>query len=488
MADVAVRYAARSDLGLGPKTRNEDSAYAGPHLLVLADGMGGHAAGDVASSMIVGALAPLDDETPPAEYALEILDQTFAEANTQIAAAAAEDPKLAGMGSTTIALLRTGNKLAMAHIGDSRAYLLRDGKVSQMTRDHSFVQALLDEGRITGDEAEHHPQRFLVTRVMTGMPDDEPDLSLREAMPGDRYLLCSDGLSDYVRADVIEEILVKAATPEEAADRLIAVALKASTRDNVTVVVADVVDLDLVDPPSTVPVVVGAAAERRNANGRTRGIPISPAEKAAALSREATGREATGQPGGTDPGDPGDPDAGTVTLAEETVGPRTRWVRRIALIAVLSIVTIAALLAYNWSQRQYYVTALDGRVVVYQGVPQSLGPWQLSHLDSTSDVLVADLPPATRDLVGGTIQVASQSEAAEKLELLRTQAVICRLQEAMGAACTGVLPIGTPTTQPTTPAGPTTLATSPAPTSPAPTSPAQTPAAPAKPTTAKAVR
>lgn len=462
MADVAVRYAARSDLGLGPKTRNEDSAYAGPHLLVLADGMGGHAAGDVASSMIVGALAPLDDETPPAEHALDILDQTFAEANARIAEAAAENPKLCGMGSTTIALLRTGNKLAMAHIGDSRAYLLRDGKVSQMTRDHSFVQALLDEGRITAEEAEHHPQRFLVTRVMTGMPDDEPDLSLREAMPGDRYLLCSDGLSDYVRADAIEEILVKAATPEEAADRLIAVALKASTRDNVTVVVADVVDLDLVDPPSTVPVVVGAVAERRQAGGRTRGIPVSPAEKAAALSREATGRDETAAES-----DDTDPD--TVTLAEEPVGPRARWARRIALLTVLSVVAIAALLAYNWSQRQYYVTAVDGRVVVYQGVPQSLGPWQLSHLDSTSDVLVADLPPVTQELVGGTIQVASQSEAAEKLELLRTQAVICRLQTAMGSACTGVLPIGTPATPatPTTPATPSTAVTTPAHSTPA---------------------
>src|SRR5664280_548637 len=199
MADVAVRYAARSDLGLGPKSRNEDSAYAGPHLLVLADGMGGHAAGDVASSMILGAIAPLDAETPTADAALETLDAIFSQANSQLREAMDENPALMGMGSTTIALLRTGNKIAMAHIGDSRAYLLRNGKVAQITRDHSFVQSLLDEGRIGPDEAEHHPQRFLVTRVMTGMPEDEPDLSLREALPGDRYLLCSDGLSDYVR-------------------------------------------------------------------------------------------------------------------------------------------------------------------------------------------------------------------------------------------------------------------------------------------------
>src|SRR6478735_2923617 len=119
---IALRYAARTDLGLGPKSRNEDSGYAGPHLLVLADGMGG----------------------------------------------------------TTIAMLRTGNKLAMAHIGDSRADLLRDGKLSQITKDHSFVQQLVDEHRITPEEAEDHPQRSLVTRVMTGQADDEPDLSMRE--------------------------------------------------------------------------------------------------------------------------------------------------------------------------------------------------------------------------------------------------------------------------------------------------------------------
>jgi PPM family protein phosphatase len=250
---IALRYAARTDLGLGPKSRNEDSGYAGPHLLVLADGMGGHAAGDVASSLIVGQLAPLDGESIGAEQALPALEKSVRDANFSLRRAMEDDPKLRGMGSTTIAMLRTGNKLAMAHIGDSRAYLLRDGKLSQITKDHSFVQQLVDEHRITPEEAEDHPQRSLVTRVMTGQVDDEPDLSMRELRAGDRYLLCSDGLSDFVRRDIIEEILSESPNPSAAADRLIEVALRASARDNVTVVIADVVDLRDSEAPSTSP-------------------------------------------------------------------------------------------------------------------------------------------------------------------------------------------------------------------------------------------
>ncbi len=288
---IALRYAARSDLGLGPKARNEDSGYAGPNLLVLADGMGGHAAGDVASSMIVGELAPLDAEDVTADQAIGLLEEALRSANAKLTTAMRDNADLTGMGSTTIVMLRTGNKLAMAHIGDSRAFMLRGDTFSQITKDHSFVQQLVDEGRISKEEAGHHPQRSVVTRVMTGQPDDEPDTSLREAKIGDRFLLCSDGLSDFVGADVIEEILREAATPADAAERCIEVALKASTRDNVTVIVADVVDADGDDLPPTVPQVVGAAASR-SLRTQTRPIPTSPAAKAAALSREATGRGA----------------------------------------------------------------------------------------------------------------------------------------------------------------------------------------------------
>lgn len=452
---LALRYAARSDLGLGPKSRNEDSGYAGPHLLVLADGMGGHAAGDVASSMIVGHLAPLDGQSIGADTALPTLEKSIREANDRLLAAMREDPELAGMGSTTIAMLRTGNKLAMAHIGDSRAFLLRDGTFSQITKDHSFVQQLVDEERITADEALDHPQRSLVTRVMTGQPDDEPDLSMRELKAGDRYLLCSDGLSDFVRGEVIAEILTDTGTVEEAADRCIEVALKASARDNVTVVVADVVDLDRSPAPPTAPQVVGAAAVRDKEGRRTRGLPVSPAEKAAALTRDVKRAEAGG-----------DEEPTGVELAEEGVGRRRAWGRGLVVTLVVVVVLAGAgYAAWTWSQRQLFIGPSNGYVAVFRGVTQDLGPLRLSHVEQTSEVPLSDLPTHYKDLVNGRIVVADQAEADSRVSLLTQAAADCRLQAATGTACGDLVPTtpapsATPSTTPST----TGASTSPRPT------------------------
>ncbi|GAB3873854.1 PP2C family protein-serine/threonine phosphatase [Terrabacter terrigena] len=449
---IALRYAARSDLGLGPKSRNEDSAYAGPNLLVLADGMGGHAAGDVASSMIVGELAPLDEEDVTADQAIPLLEEALHSANAKLTKAMRENSDLAGMGSTTIVMLRTGNKLAMAHIGDSRAFMLRGDTFSQITKDHSFVQQLIDEGRISKDEAGHHPQRSVVTRVMTGQPDDEPDTSLREAKIGDRFLMCSDGLSDFVGADVIEEILREARTPDEAADRCIEVALKASTRDNVTVIVADVVDAKGDDLPATVPQVVGAAGKRMR--NKTRAIPTSPAEKAAALSREATGRA--------------HPDDDGLELAEDrTRSKRSKVVRRtIGVLLVVAVLAGGGYAAWAWSQKQYYVAAEGGRVAIFQGVSQDLGPLNLSHLQSQSDVLVSDLPTDVQGSVGNTITARDLADAELKVAALRTEAQRCQQIAATGTPC-GTSPAPTPT--------PTPTPTSPTPTSPTPTVPTPSP-------------
>ena len=441
---IALRYAARSDLGLGPKSRNEDSGYAGPNLLVLADGMGGHAAGDVASSMIVGELAPLDEEDVTADQAIPLLEEALHAANAKLTKAMRENSDLAGMGSTTIVMLRTGNKLAMAHIGDSRAFMLRGDTFSQITKDHSFVQQLIDEGRISREEAGHHPQRSVVTRVMTGQPDDEPDTSLREAKIGDRFLLCSDGLSDFVGADVIEEILREARTPAEAADRCIEVALKASTRDNVTVIVAEVVDADGDDLPTTVPQVVGAAGRRMR--GRTRAIPTSPAEKAAALSREATGRT--------------DHDDDALELAEDRTRSR-RWkvvTRTLAALVVAAVLVGGGYAAWAWSQKQYFVAADAGHVAIFRGVSQDIGPIRLSRLESQSDVLVSDLPVDVQGSVGNTIPARDLADAQTKVEALRSEAQRCQHLAVTGTPC-GTSPTPTPSTVPTTP--PTTTSTTP---------------------------
>jgi len=461
---LALRYAARTDLGLGPKSRNEDSGYAGPHLLVLADGMGGHAAGDVASSMIVGQLAPLDGESVGADSALPALETSIREANSRLRTAMRDNPDLSGMGSTTIAMLRAGNKLAMAHIGDSRAYLLRDGTFSQITKDHSFVQQLVDEQRITQEEAEDHPQRSLVTRVMTGHEDDEPDLSMRELKVGDRYLLCSDGLSDFVHSDIIAEILTEAATPEDAADRCIEVALRASARDNVTVLVAEVVDLDTARAPSTIPQIVGAAAVHERAGKRTRGLPISPAEKAATLTREASGRAAPAE-------------GQTPTLADEDrPGVRT-WGRRVLVSAVAATVLVGAgFAAWTWSQRQFFVGPDGGFVAIFRGVTQDVGPLRLSHPESVTTISVTDLPTLYQDLVNNRIPVDGRADADGRVTILRQAAEECRQQAAGGLAC-GSVPVTSPA--PSTP--PTVPAPSTPPTVPAPSTPPTVPVAPSVP-------
>jgi len=417
---IALRYAARSDVGL-VRSVNQDSAYAGPHLLVLADGMGGHAGGDVASSLTIGELVELDGESHGGDDALELLATRLRSANDALERTVRDRPELRGMGTTVIALLRTGNKLAIAHIGDSRAFLMRQGTLTQITKDHSFVQSLVDEGRISADEAEHHPQRSLVTRVLTGQPDDEPDLSLREARPGDRYLICSDGLSDFVARDTIAEVMAEGQDVDQTADRLIELALKAGAPDNVTVIVGDVVDLGRGDAPPTAPQIVGAAAERHTAG--TRAMPQSPAAKAAALSRTAAGE------------DDGEDDA--VTLAEEDSRKgAARWFKRSALLLVILAVLVGGgLAAYDWSQHQYFVGSSQGYVVVFRGVSQDVGPLRLSHVETRTDVALTDLPDFYRSKVDATVSADSMGAASKIVADLRSEAQKCQAEKASGQSC-----------------------------------------------------
>lgn len=236
---LALKYAARSDRGLH-RSNNEDSVYAGPHLLAIADGMGGHAAGEVASKVVIAALAPLD-EGVPGDDLLGKLHEAVVSGNDTIAELVEQDPDLEGMGTTLTAILFGGARLGLVNIGDSRTYLLRDGQFTQITRDDSFVQSLLDEGRITAEEALTHPQRSLVLRALVGHEVIEPTLQVRETRPGDRYLLCSDGLSDVVGFETLAET-IQIGDRQACADKMIELALQGGGPDNVTVIVADVVD------------------------------------------------------------------------------------------------------------------------------------------------------------------------------------------------------------------------------------------------------
>ncbi len=413
----AFNYAARSDVGM-VRSANQDSGYAGSRLLAMADGMGGHAGGDIASSTVIAALVDLDGEALGSAEASKALLQRITSANEELASMAKADPSLQGMGTTLIAILRSQNKLVLAHIGDSRAYLARDGQLTQITKDHSFVQSLVDEGRITEEEAIGHPQRSLVTRVLTGQQDDEPDIAVREARIGDRYLIASDGLTDYVAADTITEVVTAGDPPGHTADRLVELALRAGAPDNVTIVLGDVVDITKGATTPAQPEVVGAASARTK---NTRAIAVTPASKAAALSREASGED----------------DLDEVTLADE--GPSSgvgRWLRRGALLAlVLIVVGGGSYAAWDWSQSQYFVGVHNGNVAVYQGVSQDVGPVKLSHVESESDIAVADLPDFYRAKVEATVSKESLRDAEALVEQLRGEAARCAVRKATGGTC-----------------------------------------------------
>ncbi|MBL8930319.1 MAG: serine/threonine-protein phosphatase [Kineosporiaceae bacterium] len=409
---IALRYAARSDVGL-VRANNQDSAYAGPNLLVVADGMGGHAGGDVASSLAIGEMAPLDDESHGAD-ALEHLSEAVHAAHRELLDRVDLEPALAGMGTTVTALLRSGSRLALAHIGDSRAYLLREGALVQITKDHTFVQTLVDEGRITAAEAEHHPQRSVVMRVVSDVVDDvEPDLSMREARIGDRYLLCSDGLSGVVSLETMQQTMAALQDPVTTCENLVHLALRAGAPDNVTCIVADIVEDTARDDLS--PCVVGAASlhqPRRGLPGR-RGRESSAAERAAALTAVGDGDEEDSQ--------------------VPSPSPDRRRVIGGSLLVVLLLIG-GGFGAWRWVAAQIFVGDSDGTVAVFNGLPQDLGPVSLSRLRSVADVQLVDLPDYARTRIVEGIPADDQAGADAIVTRYRELAARCLALRAASSA------------------------------------------------------
>lgn len=433
---IAFNYAARSDVGM-VRQNNQDSGYAGPHLLVVADGMGGHAGGDLASATVIAELFELDDDAYAGGETATLLTERVARANAELGRLITDDPKLEGMGTTVTAILRSRSNLALAHIGDSRGYLFRDDELVPITRDHSFVQALIDEGRITEAEAATHPHRSFVTRVLTGHEGDDPDVVVRNARVGDRYLLCSDGLTGFVAIDTIRDVLADRDEPGVAADRLVQLSLRAGAPDNVTVVIADAVDSTSSSTP-TQPQIVGAAAVRRRKG--TRPIPITPAQKAAALAAKVARQS-------EDEGD--DDEEGSsepLRLAEQ--GPRSPLRSMFVIIGALALFLLAAIggsvAAYTWSQQQYYVGAHEGNVTIFQGVPFYVFSFELSEPSYISEVKVDDLPTFQRSKVAENVSFDTAEAARGLVEDLREQAQECRRVRAAGMPC-GSGPVATPT-------------------------------------------
>jgi len=394
---LSMVYAARSDVGL-VRTQNQDSGFAGPHLLVVADGMGGAAGGDIASSIVVGRLAALEGEGLGSDEALDELKVAIADAHAQIVDRAHNDPELSGLGTTVTALLRSGNTLAMAHIGDSRAYLLRDGELDQVTTDHSFVQHLVDTGRLSVADAEHHPKRSMLLRVLGDIDADVPvDISVRETRPGDRWMLCSDGLSGVVSRSTIHQTMLEVENAGDCADALLALAMAAGAPDNVTCIIGDAVDLDA-NPAaagrSVTPQIVGSAARDR---ARPSMGSDTPAGRAARLTAPVV--------------DDGDD-------ARE----RTWWLKvRAWVLPVAALVAVLAGLwgAYSWTQTQFYVGPHDGKVAIFQGIPQSIGAFELHSLHEVTPITLASLKPYERESIEAAIRTGSLEEARDIVSSLR---------------------------------------------------------------------
>ncbi|MDO4665545.1 MAG: protein phosphatase 2C domain-containing protein [Actinomycetaceae bacterium] len=385
---LTISFAARTDMGHMRKS-NQDSGYAGSHLLVLADGMGGPAGGDIASSIAVAHLAVLDADTQKPEDLLHLLRSHIADAHAELIERSGQDAELHGLGTTCIAILRSGNKLAMTHIGDSRAYLLRGGELNQVTTDHSFVQYLVESGQITPEQAENHPQRSVLLRVLGDSSSEIVlDESLREAIVGDRWMLCSDGLSGVVSAQTIAEVLLNEPDPGAACDQLVDLALKAGGPDNVTVVIGDIVETnDASGEISDVPQIVGAAATDRLAKTRD------------AASSAGRANQLTAAP----PPLPYNEDA-RPHRSRRTLG---------IFLGILAFLVGGGFLGWTWTQSQFYVSTHNGKVAIYQGIPQKIGGFSLSHLKETTNLQVSDLEPVARRRLQTPVTRSSLSEARQ---------------------------------------------------------------------------
>ncbi|MDO4784517.1 MAG: protein phosphatase 2C domain-containing protein [Propionibacteriaceae bacterium] len=395
----SLNFAAQSDVGRLRKN-NQDSGYASPTLIAVADGMGGAAAGDLASAVAVRELASCDARYEGDEM-LEVLAGALSRANDALCALVASDPALDGMGTTVCGAMFSGTQLGLVHIGDSRGYLLRGGELIQLTHDHSWVQSLIDEGRLAPEQAETHPHRSLLLKVLNGQPCHTPDVELIDVAEGDRIMFCSDGLCGLVRDDEIARLLGQDDLDAALTD-LVDAANQAGGPDNITVVLAEVVpqsdELDAREP-----LILGAAVERE--------IP-----------------DPTASP--TEPGFPAVA-APTGSAEDERYAPhhgKFRW----ASTAIVVIVALLLLGAGGWitdsyARTKYFVGANGEVVAIYRGLPGDLLGLRLNEVVADQKTKVSDLPVYHQELVRRGISVESFGKAEETVTELAAKAERCIL-------------------------------------------------------------
>ncbi|HUD40106.1 MAG TPA: protein phosphatase 2C domain-containing protein [Streptosporangiaceae bacterium] len=476
----ALRYAVRSDVGL-LREGNEDSAYAGPHLLAVADGMGGYEAGEVASSSVIKSVAPLDSQLMPESELIDAVSAAVIRAKQNLRVIVEADPAVGSMGTTLTAMLWSGATAAICHIGDSRAYLLRDGDLYQVTRDHTFVQALIDQGRIRPEEAANHPQRSLLLRALDGRTDADPDLSLLTAELGDRFLLCSDGLPVAVSDEQILQTLADVAEPSDAVLVLIDLAIRGGGPDNITCIVADVIDTDRSqEPPTRMPVVAGAAASI--GNEQTMQFTRPPEDTDAGMTRVGGSPAHAGGPAGTAPypttgprsasgthaaaGQRSDPRPSTAAPAahaagrtdtrpgarpaaaaagaagaagagsrdDDDYGYRRGRRRRFPLMTVLLalfvvIIAAGAVIGYQVVRSQYYVGDNGGKVAIFRGMKDKVLGFALYSVYQSTPIPVSGVSPASAQEISRA-DTGSLAMARQFLGNIRKQYVACQDAQA----------------------------------------------------------
>ncbi len=392
------------------RANNQDSGYAGSQLFVVADGMGGHAGGDVASAMAIKRIIETDKPYASARDAEFALQAALLAANSLIAEAVFDHPELTGMGTTVSAILRVGGDLAIAHIGDSRIYLLRDDDLTQVTADHTFVQRLVDSGRITPEEAAVHPRRSVLMRVL-GDVDAAPeiDTTVHETRPGDRWMLCSDGLSSYVSDEKILAVLRTVASPDAAAHRLVKESLDQGAPDNVTAIVVNVDDSP--SSSSVPPVIVGSAAAPLSFEAETARRPMRLPTLLLHPLRPSPPEDAHFEPESEEYFDE--------LILEDRRRSRNRRIAWLVAIGLAAIALLVALiLAYQWTQTRYFVGAEGSTVAIFRGVQTDIGPIALSSVYQQTSITLDSLPGYTRQTVENTINADSLSGAEAIIDRL----------------------------------------------------------------------
>jgi protein phosphatase len=387
MTNLSLRFAARSEIGK-VRRNNEDAGYAATDLLVVADGMGGHEAGELASAATVAAVVASASSSVGADEVLNQLAEAVITSGEYIADVVSGDRDLAGMGTTMTVVALREDRIAMAHVGDSRAYVYRDGELQQMTKDHTFVQTLVDSGEITLEQAAVHPRRNLMMRAIDGIHAVEVDLSVRETREGDRYLLCSDGLCGVIDANTIAECLAQEDLTQ-AVTLLIDSAMAAGAPDNITVVVADVVN----DALEVDAVLIGSAADSVN-QSRLPDVDF--------------------------------PEEGEVSIQiieRVLLEARKSWL--VPVLSTIGVIAVGFLVTIWWLANQWFVGVYEKTsvVAIFQGVPAG-GMYRLVEI---SEIDAASLPEFERDQVYQTFESGDFANAEAAVKRLKLSAELCVL-------------------------------------------------------------